>query len=154
MRNHQCPANDAIKIDLSLAQYNFRNDPSLAQDTTQYNEKQLSELCLTQSAKQSESNWVNLWRLPESMSGQLDSKGQWPFFNMEDSPLRIELYESLSLLSQLKKFPIYLLDIWNQRIRQILGTVFRSLSPPTSNTLCHLIQLQQVDIVLQTLPER
>ena len=32
---------------------------------------------------------------------------------------------------------------------QILGTVIGSLPPPTSNTLCHLFQLQQVDIVLQ-----
>ncbi len=83
------------------------------------------------------------------MSDQLVIQGQWPFLSMEGSPLRIESLESSSLLSQLKKFPIYLLDIWNQRIRQILETVIRSLPPPTSNTLCHLFQLQQVEIVLQ-----
>jgi hypothetical protein len=32
---------------------------------------------------------------------------------------------------------------------QILGTVIGSLPPPTSNTLCHLFQLQQVEIILQ-----
>ncbi len=48
-----------------------------------------------------------------------------------------------------KKFPIYLLDTWNQRIRQILGTVIGLLPTQTSNTLCHLFQLQQVEIVLQ-----
>jgi hypothetical protein len=30
-----------------------------------------------------------------------------------------------------------------------LGTVIGSLPPPTSNTLCHLFQLQQLEIVLQ-----
>ncbi len=42
-----------------------------------------------------------------------------------------------SKLSPVKKFPIYLLDTWNQRIRQILGTVIGSLPPQTSNALCH-----------------
>jgi hypothetical protein len=65
------------------------------------------------------------------------------------SPLRNKLFESPSLLNQLKKFLIYLLDAWNQRIGRMLGTVIGSLSPPTSNTICHLFQLQQVEIVLQ-----
>jgi hypothetical protein len=68
---------------------------------------------------------------------------------MEGSPLRIDLFESSGLLNQLKKFPIYLLDTWNQRIGQTLETVIGSLPPQSCNTLCHLFQLQQVEIVLQ-----
>ncbi len=69
--------------------------------------------------------------------------------SMEGSPLRIDLFESSSILSQLKKFPIYLLDNWNQRIGQILETVIGSLPPQSSDTLSYLFQLQQVEIVLQ-----
>ncbi len=68
---------------------------------------------------------------------------------MEGSSLRIDLFESSSILNQLKKFPIYLLDTWNQRIWQMLETVIGSLPPQSSDTLCHLFQLQQVAIVLQ-----
>jgi hypothetical protein len=68
---------------------------------------------------------------------------------MEGSPLRIDLFESSSILNQLKKFPIYLLDTWNQRIWQMLEAVIGSLPPQSSDTLCHLFQLQQVEIVLQ-----
>jgi hypothetical protein len=68
---------------------------------------------------------------------------------MEGSPLRIDLFESSSILSQLKKFPIHLLDIWNQRIGQILECVIGSLPPQSSDTLSYLFQLQQVEIVLQ-----
>jgi hypothetical protein len=52
-------------------------------------------------------------------------------------------------LNQLKKFPLYLLDTWNQRIGQILETVIGSLPPQSSDTLSYLFQLQQVEIVLQ-----
>ncbi len=92
--------------------------------------------------------FVNLWRFPESMSDQ-NSQGPWPFLNMEGSQLRNKWFQSSSLLDQLKKFPIYLLDTKNKRIGQILGTVIGSLPPPTSNILCYLFQLQQVEIVLQ-----
>ena len=127
-----------IPIPTSFAlRFKFEQQASFIRSLT------VQDICLTCK------DWVNLWRLPESMSDQLDSQGQWPFLSMEGSPLRIEFFESASLLSQLKMFPIYLLDIWNQRIRQILGTVIRSLPPPTSNKLCHFFQLQQVDIVLQ-----
>jgi hypothetical protein len=68
---------------------------------------------------------------------------------MEGPLLRIDLIESSSILNQLKKFPIYLLDTWNQRIGQILETVIGSLSPQSSDTLSYLFQLQQVEIVLQ-----
>ena len=103
----------------------------------------MQDICLTYK------DWVNLGRLPESMSDQLDSRGQRPYLSMEGSPLRIDLFEYSSILNQLKKFRIYLLDTWNQRIGQMLETVIGSLPPQSSNTLSHLIQLQQVEIVLQ-----
>jgi len=68
---------------------------------------------------------------------------------MEGPQLRIDLIESSSILNQLKKFPTYLLDTWNQRIGQILETVIGSLPPQSSDTLSYLFQLQQVEIVLQ-----
>ncbi len=103
----------------------------------------VQDICLTYK------DWFNLGRLPESMSDQLNSRGQWPYLSMEGSPLRIDLFESSSILSQLKKFPIHLLDIWNQRIGQILETVIGSLPPQSSDTLSYLFQLQQVEIFLQ-----
>ncbi len=100
-----------------------------------------------------------LWRLgqPREITRKHEASHEQPIkqsrtiaiSQLEGSLLRSELFESSSLLNQLKKFPIYLLDTWNQRIRQILGTVIGSLPPLTSNILCHLFQLQQVDIVLQ-----
>jgi hypothetical protein len=70
---------------------------------------------------------------------------------MEGPPLRINLIESSSILNQLKKFPTYLIDTWNQRIGQIfkLDTVIGSLPPQSSDTLSYLFQLQQVEIVLR-----
>ncbi len=89
--------------------YNFDQKVSFIRSLT------VQDICLTYK------DWVNLGRLPECMSDQLDSRGQWPFLSMEGS--RIDLFESLSLLNQLKKFPIYLLDTWNQRIWHTLETV-------------------------------
>jgi hypothetical protein len=58
------------------------------------------DICLTYK------DWVNLGRLPESMSDesmsdQLDSREQWPYFSMEGPPLRIDSIESSSILNQL-----------------------------------------------------
>jgi hypothetical protein len=44
---------------------------------------------------------------------------------------------------------MHLLDTWNQRIGQILGSVIGLLPPKTRNVLCYLFQLQQVEIALQ-----
>jgi hypothetical protein len=60
----------------------------------------------------------------ESRFDQCNSQGQWPFLSMEGSLLRIDLSASLSILSQLKKFPAYLLDTSNEMIGNILGRVF------------------------------
>jgi hypothetical protein len=117
--------------------YNYDQKVSFIRSLT------VQDICLTYKY------WINLGRLPESMSDQLDSRGQWPYLSMEGPPLRINLIESSSTLNQLKKFPIFLLDTWNQRIGQILETVIRSLPPQSSNTLSYLFQLQRVEIVLQ-----
>ena len=50
-------------------------------------------ICLTYK------DWVNLGRLPESMSDQLNSRGQWPYLSMKGPPLRINLFESSNILA-------------------------------------------------------
>ncbi len=75
-----------IPIPTSFAlRYNFEQKASFIRSLT------VQDICLTYK------DWVNLWRLPESMSDPLDSQGQ--FLSMEGSPLRIKLFESSSLLS-------------------------------------------------------
>ena len=76
-------------------------------------------------------------------------KGQWPFLSMKGSPLRTDLSASLGRLNLLKKYPIYLLEISNQKIGIILDRVIDSLPPRNRNTLSSVFQLQQVEIVLQ-----
>ncbi len=94
-----------IPIPTSFAlRYNFDQKASFIRSLT------VHDICLTFE------DWVNLGRLPESVSDQFDSFGQWPILSMEGSPLRIDLFESSSLLNQLKKFPIIsenLADFWN-----------------------------------------
>ena len=52
-------------------------------------------------------------------------------------------------LNLLKKYPIYLLEISNRKIRGILEHVIDSLPPRNRDTLSSVFQLQQVKIVLQ-----
>ena len=58
-----------------------------------------------------------------------------PFLSIEGSPLRTDLTASLSRLNMLKKYPIYLLEISNQKIGSILGHVIDSLPPCTRETM-------------------
>ena len=83
------------------------------------------------------------------MYDQRNSQGQWPFLSMEGSPLRTDVSDSLSILNQQQKFPIYLLDFSIQKIGNVLERVFGWLSPPNRDTLSYVSQLQQVEIVLQ-----
>ena len=111
--------------------YNYDQKVSFIRSLT------VQDTCLTYE------DWVNLSRLPESMSDQLNGRGQWPYLSMEGPQLRINLIESSSILNQLKKFPMYLLDIWNQRIRQILETAFGSLPPQSGDTLSYLFSISK-----------
>ncbi len=88
--------------------YNFEQKASYIRSLT------VRDICCTYG------DWVNHERLPESMSDQSNSRGQQPFLSMEGLQLRNKLFEFSSLLNQLKKFPIHLLDTWNSRIWQIL----------------------------------
>ena len=60
-------------------------------------------------------DWSRLGRIPESMFDQ-QVKGKWQYLIIEGSPLRTDLSGPLSRLEQLKKYPIYLLEISNQKI--------------------------------------
>ena len=93
-------------------------------------------------------DWSKFGRIPESMFDQ-QVNGQWPFLSIEGSRLRTDLSEPLSRLNQLKTFPIYLLELSNQKIGRILGHVIDSLPPSNRDTLSSVFQLQQVEIVLQ-----
>ena len=93
-------------------------------------------------------DWSKFGRIPGSMFDQ-QVNGQWPFLSMEGSRLRTDLSEPSSRLNQLKIFPIYLLELSNQKIGRILGHVIDSLPPSNRDTLSSIFQLQQVEIVLQ-----
>ena len=93
-------------------------------------------------------DWSRFGIIPESMFDQ-QVKGKWPYLSIEGSPLRTDLSASLRRLEQLKKYPIYLLEISNQKIGRILGHVIDSLPPSNRDTLSSVFQLQQVEIVLQ-----
>ena len=81
------------------------------------------------------------------MYDQRDSQGQWPYLSMEGLSLRTDLSASSSMLKQLKKFPIYLLEVSNQMIGKLLERVIGSLPP--INWDCKVRIIQQAEIVLQ-----
>ena len=62
-------------------------------------------------------------------------KGQWSYLSIEGSLLQTDLPGPLSRLEQLKKYPIYLLEISNQKIGIILESFINSLPPRNRVTL-------------------
>ncbi len=61
-----------IPIPTSIAlRYNFEQKASFIRSLT------VQDICFTYA------DWVNVLRLPESMSDESDSQGQWPFLRLE-----------------------------------------------------------------------
>ena len=103
----------SVLVDLSRGNIPFPLCFALQNDLVQkqafFQSLKVQNICCTYG------DWSKSGRIPRSMFDQ-QVNGQWPFLSIEGSRLRTNLSEPLSRLNQLKKFPVYLLDISNQKI--------------------------------------